>query len=407
MRRLLILLVLPALLLSAYPATAGAHDGRGPPEGRGYEERGHEGRASADRMEAAWGHLNASARDAGLARAEAHGLFARLAYDAGSGNVEGRFVRFHLVASTAQMHDYTIRDGTTNLTFFSEVTPQPFSASAGPRVTGSVLHVLGENVTVLAHNNPTGALQIRADGANATVSFQLASSAKVLNATAREVKIGVGAAHGHILSSGNASIDVNGTLVTVQLAPGEAAMFRGHPSKVDASILHAQNKAFTSGVLGSVVHIADGDGAPVQDESDLGVAVEASEIGRGHLRATVSSDNPAGRVIFLAVDGTTIDPAHAAAIQVTLDGKAVPRAASLDSVVSTNQSAVAFTTDAASGAVYLAIRIPHFSSYVLAIVDPSSGTPAAQSGSVSSKASPGAAILLVAVALLGAAIRRR
>lgn len=373
------------------------------------------GRSGDHRMDA-WERMDPAKREMGMSRAEDHRMFGRLQYDKETGDVAGRFVRFHLVAETGQMHGLASSDGVVNHTFFRAVTPSRASLE-DPRVTGSVLHVVGDNYTFMAHNNPTATLHWRA-AANMTLKFELAAGASIANTTAREVRIATAAIHGHVLSNGNASIRVAGTTLLVTLARGESAMFRAHPSGMDTTLLHAQNRAFTHRVLGSVVNVADGGGQPVEDATDDGATAQAISIGRGHARFNVSSTQHEGRVLFLALDGGTINPANATRIQVTLDSQAMPRAASIDAVVANSQGAAATVTDTASGITYLVVRIPHFSSYVLAIVDPGVGSGATSGttsgGATSGPTSEGAsglgaplAILALAVVALAWAARRR
>jgi len=372
------------------------------------------GRSGEHRMDS-WERMDPAKREMGMDRAEDHRMFARLLHDKVTGDVLGRFIHFHLVTGTGQMHDLASSDGVANHTFFRAITPSR-AVLQDPRITGSVMHLVGDNYTLMAHNNPTAAMHWRAT-ANMTLKFELAAGASIANATAREVRIATAAIHGHVLTNGNSSISVAGTTLMLRLAPGESAMFRAHPSGLNTTLLHAQNRAFTQRVLGSVVHVADGGGQPVEDAADDGATAQAIAIGRGHVRFNVSSTQHEGRVLFLAIDGQTIDPARAATIQVTLDGKAMPRAASIDAVVANSQGSVAFTTDAAAGITYLAVRIPQFSSYVLAILDPGMGgsdgtSQTSATGATSgptSQGAPGAgfAVLALAVVGLAVALRRR
>jgi len=393
-------------------STDGHHDGREMRDG---------GRDASHRMEQRWDNMSADHREKGLERAEQHGLFARLSYDASTGMVDGRFLHAHLVASSATFHDYTTRDVLGNHTFFAQIAPSAFTPNGTVRVTGSVLHVLGTGLTVLVHNNPTGTFQARAEGGPVTLTFTLAAGTTIQNQTAREVKIGAGDVHGHLMTNGNASIAVSGSTLTVTLAAGDSAMFRAHPTGMDADLLHSQNKAFENRLLGTTAGIADGDGQALDDATEDGAAAEPTDIGAGHVRFNVSSEHHGPRVLFLDVDGSTVDPSHAAQLQVTLDGQAVPRD-SIDNVVAQNRSAAAITTDA-NGVVHLVVRIPHFSSYTLALVDPvatgsggSSGTSGSASGGSSasssggaSQGSPGLDLAALALAIAGVAfvVRRR
>lgn len=423
-------LAMAVTLALAFAAPAASQPGRDDRATGGHgmgASGGHNGTGhDMARMSERWDHMESARRDAALARAESHRMFAKFSYEASTGQVTGRFVAFHLAAAQGAIHDVRILDGANSTSFLAGVTPSSFSATTAPRVTGAVLHVPGANVSFMAHNNPTGGIQWHAR-ANVTLTFALATGATVGFNESREVQVRAGTIHAHILTNGNASIQVAGSTVTVRLAAGEAAMFRAHPASQETTVLHGENKAFKGRTLGASVRIADGGGVALQDDTPITVGVETRTIRAGRAEMEVSSEHHGAQVVFLTFDAETLTPRNAANLSVELSGTKAVVLPSVDAVLAAPGLAAFVRGDAALGTVQVVLRVPHFSSYTLAVTDlsipapgattsPGSSPAATTSGAVSpsgtttAKGSPAPAAALLALAVLAAAavvLRRR
>lgn len=396
-------LLAAALCLVLAVSAAAQHGGR--PDGAGSSSTdthgpGHEGMGGDGPMGAHdhlhqsmthWDNASAGAREKGMARAEQHGLFARLTLDA-DGYVAGRFVTAHLASDT--LHAYTVVDGQP-IPFFSAITWSDPIAS--PRVTGSVLHLPGAGVSGMLHNNPTAQLQFHADNAT-TVTFHLATNATATLSSAQEARVLAGGIHGHVLAhNGTVTFDNATATVVVHLEAGGVAMFRAHPAKTDGALLHAENRAFTHGLMGATVRIADGGGEALEESDGGDVDATATSISNGTVQLTVGSEQHAGKLVTLVFDAGTLPASRLDALRIRLDGRDVPRAQP-DALVDQNRTAA--HVSAAGGQVFVALRFEHFSSYALSIEDPTqgpttNGTPALP------------AFAALAVLALGAALLRR
>lgn len=382
-------------------------------------------RNETGRMEDRWNRIPAAARDRILANAERHHLFGKFAYDATTGAVTGRYVTFTLDAVTGALRDVVVHNpgNATTYAFFSSVTPTPFTADGSARVTGSVLHVPGTNVSFMAHNNPTATLQYRAD-APTDVTFTLAAGTSVLLSTAHEVQVRSLPIHGHILLHGNGTLAATNSTVTAHLAAGDSLQFVAHTPGIDATWLHTQNLLFQRGTLGTNVRVAAGSGTEAgEDESPQAVDTQTTSVAPGRVVLNISSAQHGAQVLFLTLDGAAIAPADAAHADVILGSEHLVRLPSIDAVVNAPGHAAWIQADNATGTTQVVVRVAHFSSYALTIASlgqatgggasstpastPGATTGAAGAGSTSGKGSPPAAVGLAAVALVAAAVALR
>ncbi|MEA3191489.1 MAG: hypothetical protein QOD77_2071 [Thermoplasmata archaeon] len=380
-----------ATLLVASAAVLAASD-----HARGADERAEHGKGKAhlENAHLKWNATSPAAREKGMARAEERGLFAKLTLDA-AGNVAGRFVTAHLAADT--LHAFTVHDGNASIPFFSAIA---WGSPVEGEVLGSVLHMPGDAVSGMLHNNPTAQLQLHADG-GATVTFTLAGGANATATGKQEARVNAGGIHGHVLAHNGTLVAGNGT-VTVTLQPGGMAMFRAHPGKMDGTLLHAENRAITKGLMGATVRIVDGGGEALQETDGGEVEATPTAIGNGTVELTIGSEEHAGKLVTLVFDAGTFPAERADQLRVLLDGEALPRAANAEALVDEARDAV--VTSTAGGQVFVALRFEHFSSYALAIEDPTTAPSGGEHADTPLAPWVAAGALLAALAL---ALRRR
>ncbi|MEA3200007.1 MAG: hypothetical protein QOE90_1435 [Thermoplasmata archaeon] len=406
-----VLLVGVALLATSLAALAA------PPAGR-------DGNASArTHPDGPWANLSESARGHGLAAAESHRLFAKLAY--ANGTATGRFVSFGLDNATGVITHYDVVSNNATIPVFASITPTPFNATDDVRVTGSVLRLEGDNATLMVHNNPLALLNWRAEDAGLNLTFALAPNVTITNDTTNQtVKLNLATSHGHLTIAGNGTFtSVSNGTIKVALDPHASLLFAYHTteSKLMASGLHAAIAAAAHGHVGAVVSAVDADGSPLDDATDLGVSAHATSLSHGHATIRVSSDTPEGRSVLVQLGNDTI-PANATVV-VTLDNETLPNA-TLDDALSGARAGVNVTrTDEG---VSIAVSVPHFSDHDITVSAASTGagtgtttptsatdagatTPASSTPAAPSKATPGfeAAALLGALALGLLVLRRR
>lgn len=363
--------------------------------------------------------LNETQMQKGLDRAEKHGLFSKLACTGGA--CSGKFVAFGFNASTGALSNYQDLSDKGNATlFFNSVTPTPASAGSVD-VKGSLLRFNGTAWDLKVHNNPTAAFAYRASAAS-SVQFNLAPGVSIVPSNdTKEVKVLAGVIHGHILTSGNASIVVAGSSITVSLSAGESAAFRAHPAK-GADNLHDENAALKSHKLGATLRIADAGGVAAEDGTEFDVHASTRSIGKNHVELDIDSAQHEGRVLFLTIDGETLSPGNVTAFVASLNGTVIPRVATAAEASANNGplGAVAFVRSTDGLSTVVVVRVPHFSSYALALAQlPASGssgttsgtaagaTSGSTAGSTTSQGAPALGILALGAIGVAALARRR
>jgi len=361
-----------------------------------------------DRMRQRWENMPEEKRERAMAMAEKGRMFSKCTY-LGNGTVQSRFVQFHYVKETGQIHDLTVRTDRNETTrFFSEIEPTPFSATKNPDVMGAVFRHQADNLTIRGHCNPTAVFGWWNHNGTHAITFTLAgnATASAVNGTTNEVRVSVGSTHGHILASGNGTIVLVGQDVTVTLGPNDKAMFRAHPNMGQAKTLHEQNRAFRMAKLGAVVNLVNVDGDAVTDSEDVDVETEAQEVSHGHVKLVARGNVHGNRVIFLTVDSETLDVHAIARIHVTVGGAAAANATNASAVQDAMGAAV-FVTET-DGSVQLIINVPHFSDQTIEVQQAGSTGGAGASGGETKTGTPGFGLVGLLVALVVvAAVRRR
>ncbi|MEA3143162.1 MAG: hypothetical protein QOG31_486 [Thermoplasmata archaeon] len=371
--------VLAALLLTALLAMPALADAP-------RDERQERRQAAMER----WQGLNETQRERGLERAEAHGLFARLTYDAGTGQASGAFLRLTVQPTVGGLQDVRVRaNRTVALTpLLASVVPTPFALQDGPTVRGATLLLNGAGVDFAAHNDPTAALTWRASAAT-NLTFTLAPGLKAVVSDAHEVRITVGATHGHIVSNGAAPLKMlDDHTVVASLAAGDAAAVRLHPLH-GGEALHDLIAALKAHRLGAFLRVADAGGVPAEDGEAGDVQATTRSIARGRVVWDIASEQHEGRVLFLTLDNTTLDLARLDQAVATLNGTGLTRVATTAAVVAAANGAFALVRSDDGQTVTLAVSVPHFSSYALALSQPVASETGSGTGGPSSSPATG------------------
>lgn len=359
-----------------------------------------------------WEGIPTQMRDAGLARAERHGMFARMQADAG-GNVSGRFVSFHYAQDIGTIHDFTVKYGNTTGVFFSAITPSPFVQDGrGPFVAGAQFGDPNSGLTVRSHNNPTVLTGWHGHANGTTLTFQLASGATTFQKSpdGKQVRINQGALHGHILTNGNRTVDNTTNTVTVMLDRGDVALFMAHPPLgPGAQVLHFVNGLFAARRLGAIMNLADGGGQAIVDKFEAEVGVNVTRIGPRSVTITANANVSGPRILIFIVDPETLDGDRADRIRARLNNVLVN---------TTNSEAdVDGGTDARVHVLrghkmaMIIIKIPRFSTQTITLEQDSEEASPPPGETTGRTRAPGLEIaglaLTLSVAVLLAARRRR
>ncbi|MHB8605856.1 MAG: hypothetical protein ACYDCK_11435 [Thermoplasmatota archaeon] len=339
-------------------------------------------------MSARMSQLTPSQMSAGLARAQQAKLFSQFAY--ANGEATGKFVTFGWSDTTGTISD--LRQVPWNETVFTSIAIGNYTANGTARATGAVFHAFGNEVTLLAHDNPTAELHIAEGDSTRTVTFQLSPVFK-LNAnltTGRNIVVtdAKGVYHGHIVLIGNATATNTtglGGIVTVTLPDSDSGvMFFAHP-KVDtagSTGLHGVIAAAAGGKLGAILNVADASGAALEDESAVDVDAHTTAITHGHVTIDAASGDHDGKLVVVNLPPDVIAQTNAARLTVTvangtvtvsdITGKSASDAATvLNGIITAGHGA---TVNFAANGTQITVFVPHFSDQTLAFDAPDATT---------------------------------
>lgn len=357
MRSTLVLAILVLLASFAAPAFA---QGKSP---------GTHARAAANAHAAEvndFQNLSATAREHGLANAEAHHAFARFAY--ANGAASGRYVSFHLNESTGALTSFGVNATNGTVPVFTSVAPDAFVGNGSAKVAGSVLHLDDTGASFSAHNNPTANFDYAAGDANLTITLTLAPNVSVVS-WPQGYRLNLpGGLHAHVFATGNGtlSIDANNTTITASLPGNSSLFFLRHPGEGHmTSDVHDVLAGLATGRVGAVTSIVDADGAPLEDRTFAGVRTHARDASRGHANVTLSSDDATGKAVVLNLDRSVIAPENVSRVVVTLDGQPLARLAKATDALNATNASVWF--NATADGVQVIVSVPHFSDHDLSI----------------------------------------
>lgn len=359
-----------------------------------------------------WEGIPMRMRDAGMARAERHGMFARMQADAG-GNVSGRFVSFQYAQDIGTIHDFTVKYGNATGMFFSAITPSPFVQDGrAPFVAGAQFGDPNSGLTVRSHNNPTVLTGWHSQANGTTLTFTLAAGATTFQRSpdGKQVRINQGDLHGHILTNGNRTVDNTTNTVTVTLDRGDIALFMAHPLiGPKAQVLHLMNGLFVARRLGAIVNLADGGGQAIVDKFEAEVGVNVTRIGPRSLTITASANVSGPRILIFIVDPDTLDGDRADRIRARLNNVTV-NATNSETDVEGGSDARVHILRGHRMAMIL-IKIPRFSTQTITLDQDADGAaPPPPPGETGRTRTPGfefVALLAAVISMLTSARARR
>ncbi len=409
------------LVLSATALAQSMTDRQG--HGRGSGDHGMAfADAHADREAEKWMKAEGKGkRDAGLARAESHKLFAKFAYDERANSARGAWVRLNLSPMTGAVSDYWAKS--TNGTVFDSLTMTPRGAS-DVAVHGAVLRARGEDHRLSVHNNPLAMLKL---GVGNATDVEVALPADASGATAyknstRHARVdyaGGGHAHFLVAGRGNLSIGADNRSIVATLANNSAFIVAVHPTEsIFQATVHPELEALSEGTLGGTLTIVDVEGEPVEEGESFGVDLRTISIGNKTVNVNASSKESHGRAIILRIDPDAVGEN----VTVMVNGTRATMSADFDEVLSASSGEARAAVTRTTEGVVVAVYIPHFSWQVVSVASvpadenggatsPTNTSPPAGDGGPEpgpeATPGPGAVALIAAIGIALVILRRR
>ncbi len=155
-----------------------------------------------------------------------------------NGNITGRYISFTADPANGTLMNYALNASGTSTPIFNSVVAADFKPTTS-NVTGPLFKEANDNLTMTAHNNPTGTFVVRA-AANASINLSMPAgftaaalttsneSVKAWTISGNNITAVLVVKNGSVVNNLNSSASMAGS-VTASLAPGGALIFAALP----------------------------------------------------------------------------------------------------------------------------------------------------------------------------------
>ncbi len=268
------------------------------------------------------GLLPISTSDATLAPASGDvpfvtSLFATFGYDRGL--VAGTFVQFNYNASSGSIRSYLASNVLTPVLYVGSIQILGFLPMGAPQLRGPIFDAQGYEIEMVAHDDPTGLLEIRTDVARIVVIELPASATNISSHStpgswpASSVSYSIGEDQARLVL-GAGTFVVSGTHLAAMMATSDLLVFKAVPAESpNKAEWRAVLDAIASGqVVAEMDLVATAGGQWVENSAMYRFDVSAwpRAVTPGKASVFVGSPSPRGAVVLLAFDAATM-PADA------------------------------------------------------------------------------------------------
>ena len=259
-------------------------------------------------------------------------LFAAFTYDRGL--VFGTYTRFAYNATSGIVTTVSGVAGDTQVPYLGSIAIDGFPPARSAAAHGPIFEADGYLVTLTAHDDPTGLIEIRSEMAR-LVTIELPASAtniSVLSAPglmrASTVSFTIDGEEARLFL-GTGSFNVTGTRVLAAMASPDLLVFKSvPPASTNKAEWRAVLDAISAGqVVAELDLVATSDGHWMQNPARYRIDVAAWPLAVRPREASVQVDTlrPGGAIVLFAFDPRTMPINGSAQISVSANGKALNR----------------------------------------------------------------------------------
>ncbi len=258
-------------------------------------------------------------------------LFGSFAYD--QGRVVGTYVSFGYDAPTASIRSYRATGVDPAVLYIDAIDVGPFFPFQAPTLDGPRFNVLGYDLEITAHDDPTGLLEIRSASArNVTITLpasvtNISQRSSAGSWPASSLSYLIGGEHARLVL-GVGTFSVTGTQVVAQMADADLLVFKAVPV---ASPHEAEWRAVLDAISGGQLVaeldlVATSDGRWAQNSAwyRIDVAAWPREVMPGkaslHVGSLSSAGEVGGAVVLLAFDPNTMPSDATRELRVRVNG---------------------------------------------------------------------------------------
>ncbi len=297
------------------------------------------------------------------------GLFGPFNYS--DGNAVGRFVQFTFLQNESTMLNYSVSNGTDNVTIFSQLSFAGLEANPDISITGPLFEIAGNTSAVLVHNNPTGLMQVisleQGEGVNLTlgdgmkVAEENLTNTSVLNITGNGINGTLLIYNGSVSQAAG-----NATNLIISFGQEGAMQFRIAPrigSAGDVNEMAIQEAFSRADLAGEAWVTVNGSNYIYEDASINGVTphVDTARIGEVRMQLNYTPVDNKGKLVLVNIDNQVINPSGN--VSIVFNNETIANASNLaaviDAVNSSSGNASYYALGAGNITKYL-IFIPTF-----------------------------------------------
>jgi len=266
-----------------------------------------------------------------LQRGMESGLFASFEWNGLS--VRGSFVEFGFDPRNGTISSFTAKRGTESLALVYSVRVTPFNATGPAFARGPVFTAPGAAITIRAHDDPSGLLELRSLGHRHQVVFQLFGNMTTVtdltqSATwpAASLAFAIGGSRGRLLL-GAGTLNLSGSTVFANMTEDDLLVMKSIPGFSEilperAAMLDAFAQGRLAVELGLV---AQTDGAWIENSARFrtNLSAYAAKVTMGHASFLLSSGSRGG-LLLLGFDPATMPADAGRRIVLRWKGEEIP-----------------------------------------------------------------------------------
>jgi len=284
--------------------------------------------------------------------------------------VDGRFLEFGYTEGA--LYDYTVT-GESGVLVFESVEIQDFQSISEPKMDGAVFTMDGDGVRLMAHNNPTGMLQITSVKENVSVKvmLELAEGMVLVKSTNGTYEL-AGSGMNGLIRTGGADLSVIGSTVEIEIGYAGHMMFSAMPQKGYGSYEYRRSymMALMNGSIDTELNVVTSNGMSLTQKFEYQgkVQMQVRSLNKNKICVMVESHEHKGKVVSIGVDRETMGYAHRDQVRVKIDGKELKRGGSADEVLEcSSETEGLYWVEESPDGLQALVYVPHFSEHEIVI----------------------------------------
>lgn len=287
-----------------------------------------------------------------------------------NGMVDGRFVAFDY--ADGALFNYTLKTE-EDILIISSLTIENFEPTTEPKTSGAMFMMNGTGSRIMAHNNPTGMIQVTAnkDDQSVVIILELANGLALEKRSNGTYEV-VGLTDRAYVRVGGAEVVIKGSSIEVEIGSEGHLMFISVPVNGYGGneYRYKYTESVMNGSIDSELDIVTSNGKYLTQKFNYQgkVQMKLRSMEQNRLKIMVSSEEHKGKVVGIGLDKESIGNAKKNQLQVKLDGELLIEASGAQDVLGAKQGDEgSYYIEEHSGGYHAMVYVPEFSEHELII----------------------------------------